>query len=324
MGQGYFFGKAMAAEDVTFERAQHEMVDVVPAESSHASRGRGLLPRARRSMKRAKTIEVVESDVKSVSRVVPEGALADARHEFLWAASSADVEDATIRFVRALGGEVLLADDLAAKDGLPVNLAFAGGPPLLAVSRRDSVPRMLLERHLPALVADAERAMALFVRAENLWRDASGDALTGIANRRYLDRAVARAHPGDGLAMIDLDHFKELNDRKGHLVADEVLRCFGSLLREEVRADDLAGRFGGDEFLLLLREPADPAAVCARLRDRWIERRPSPVTFSAGWALVERGAAPAAALELADRSLYRAKSAGRDCTFGALDSTLPT
>jgi diguanylate cyclase len=112
--------------------------------------------------------------------------------------------------------------------------------------------------------------------------------------------------------MIDLDHFKELNDNQGHLAGDNVLRHFGSMLRDEIRADDLAGRWGGEEFLLLLREQADAGAVCARLRSKWIQRRPTHVTFSAGWSHVRDEHSIRSALDLADRALYHAKDAGRD------------
>jgi diguanylate cyclase len=122
--------------------------------------------------------------------------------------------------------------------------------------------------------------------------------------------------------MIDLDNFKDLNDRHGHAAGDEVLRLFGRMLREEVRADDLAGRFGGEEFLLLLRGPAAPAPACARLREKWIGIRESPTTFSAGWAIVAVDELPSDALERADRSLYEAKRAGRDCARGTPEVTV--
>jgi diguanylate cyclase (GGDEF)-like protein/PAS domain S-box-containing protein len=313
VGQGFFFSRPVPAEEVSFDRvalgnATRDRSAHHRGNSRHATHARRPVP---------STSGAVGSVAKSHPLVTPEVAISEGRHELLWAASCTEVEEAAVRFVRALGGDVVQGEELSPHDVLPGDLAFGGGTPLRAVAAPDSLSRTLLERHLPEFIVDAERAVALTLRAETLWHDAAGDALTGIANRRYLDRAVARAHPGDALVMVDLDNFKELNDELGHLAGDLILRSFGALLREEVRADDLAGRYGGDEFLLLLRAPADPEAVCARLRKRWTERRPSPATFSAGWAVVGSDTSAMAVLELADRALYNAKTAGRDYAFGA-------
>jgi diguanylate cyclase (GGDEF)-like protein/PAS domain S-box-containing protein len=322
VGQGYYFSLPKSAEQVSFSRVQ---LGVVTRRSEDNEGSVGHTARARREhrlQKASASVSVMESVLTNTSPATPEAALADARHDLLWATSVEEVEDAAFRFVRSLGGQVVPANDLSARDSLPTNLALAGGPPQFATAAHDGIARMLLERYLPVFVADAERAVALALRTETLWRDAAGDALTGIANRRYLDRAIARAHHGDVLVMIDLDNFKDLNDRHGHAAGDEVLRLFGRMLREEVRADDLAGRFGGEEFLLLLRGPAAPAPACARLREKWIGIRESPTTFSAGWAIVAVDELPSDALERADRSLYEAKRAGRDCARGTLDETV--
>jgi diguanylate cyclase (GGDEF)-like protein/PAS domain S-box-containing protein len=319
VGQGYYFSLPKSAEQVSFSRVQ---LGVITRRSddedvAHSAQSR----REHRSPQTTASVSVMESILTTTS-ATPESALADARHDLLWATSVEEVEDAAFRFVRSLGGQVVPANDLSARDSLPTNLALAGGTPQFATAAHDGIARMLLERYLPVFVADAERAVALALRTETLWRDAAGDALTGIANRRYLDRAISRARFGDVLVMVDLDNFKELNDRHGHAAGDEVLRSFGKMLREEVRADDLAGRFGGEEFLLLLRGPAAPAPACARLREKWIATRESPITFSAGWAVVALDELPGAALERADRSLYEAKHAGRDCARGSHDVTV--
>jgi len=96
-----------------------------------------------------------------------------------------------------------------------------------------------------------------------------------------------------------------------------VLAAFGRLLADEVRAGDLAARYGGEEFVVVQRVPADPSALCSRLRPEWASRAPFPVTFSAGWAVVEAGEAGKAALGRADQALYTAKSTGRDRAVGA-------
>jgi diguanylate cyclase (GGDEF)-like protein/PAS domain S-box-containing protein len=311
VGQGFLFGRPVPANEVSFKPVKLGNQSGQRNDDQWASNYATRLQQPSHTSPGGN-----ETAGKSREVVSPEAAFAEARRELLWATSCDEVRDAGVRFVQALGGEVVLADEYSRNDALPDVLAFTGGPPLVAVAPRGSVVRQLLERYLPEFIGDAERAVAVVLRTETLWADAAGDALTGIANRRYLDRAVARAHEGDALVMIDLDHFKELNDDLGHLAGDNVLRCFGTMLREEVRADDLAGRYGGDEFLILLRSPANPAEVCARLRNSWIQRRPSPATFSAGWAHVDGDQSTIIALELADCALYLAKTSGRDFAIG--------
>ncbi len=152
---------------------------------------------------------------------------------------------------------------------------------------------------------------------------AETDALTGLLNRRAF---LARARVLEGLArryghslavlMADLDHFKAVNDRFGHAEGDRVLRLFGGLLREVLRGTDLAARFGGDEFVVLMPHTDRQGAVrvAERLRGRLREERESVrCTVSIGIAAasgldadVER------LLTRADRALYRAKHEGRD------------
>ena len=155
------------------------------------------------------------------------------------------------------------------------------------------------------------------------------DELTRLSNRRHiletLIAAQARARrSGQALSvvLVDLDHFKAINDRHGHAAGDAVLCEFGGALRASLRDSDAAGRWGGEEFLLLLPETSAAAAVAIidRLRDA-VARLPfdhvAPglrISFSAG--VTECGAAEAsdAAIERADRAMYQAKQAGRACT----------
>ena len=126
---------------------------------------------------------------------------------------------------------------------------------------------MLLERHLPAFVRDAQRALELLDRPSRLAQDASVDALTGLANRRTLGRALGRLRPEDTVVMIDLDHFKAINDSLGHTEGDKVLRLFGHTLAATVRAADQVGRYGGEEFVVILPE-SGAERFLARLADR--------------------------------------------------------
>jgi len=178
--------------------------------------------------------------------------------------------------------------------------------------------------------ADAEKARLLEVlrsQAEALDRLSREDALTGLFNRRHVDEALAlewerSARFGRDLsvAIADVDHFKAVNDRFSHAAGDEVLRQIARILREGTRAVDVAGRWGGEEFVLLLVEtPPDRAAhLCDRLRAAveahdWSAIAPGlAVTVSLGVAGNAEAADPAALLAAADARLYQAKRAGRN------------
>ncbi|MFC3714457.1 GGDEF domain-containing protein [Sphingoaurantiacus capsulatus] len=157
---------------------------------------------------------------------------------------------------------------------------------------------------------------------------ANRDGLTGLMSRRAFLAAweaemVAETRPPRALLVLDIDHFKAINDRHGHDVGDRVLFQFAALLAGALRGTDLAGRFGGEEFLLLVDadRPADAEALAvrlARLIDGHDFRSPGcpveHVTVSIGVHCVDV-AEPSfdAAFSQADAALYAAKSAGRNC-----------
>ena len=155
---------------------------------------------------------------------------------------------------------------------------------------------------------------------------ATRDALTGLSNRRQIDldleasiRHVQRHGGALCVALVDVDNFKSVNDSFGHTVGDEVLMCVAGCLAGSLRAGDHVGRFGGEEFLLIL--PATTVAQASALLERLrgsleaLQALPSgagPVTASFGLA-AWRGAESAAELvRRADQALYRAKNAGRN------------
>jgi diguanylate cyclase (GGDEF)-like protein len=109
--------------------------------------------------------------------------------------------------------------------------------------------------------------------------------------------------------MIDLDHFKAINDSFGHREGDNILRLFGRTLTFTLRAADHVGRFGGEEFVVILPE-GSAERFLTRLRDEWMKTRPYPITFSAGVASAHLD--PRKALDAADRAMYRAKQSGRN------------
>jgi diguanylate cyclase (GGDEF)-like protein len=120
-------------------------------------------------------------------------------------------------------------------------------------------------------------------------------------------------HDMDSIAMVDLDHFKQINDTYGHADGDRILVAFSRTMRQHLRSSDLVFRLGGEEFLLIMPATTPEGVLTAleNLRQRWRSERMHPVTFSAGVTAVEAGDLSAAILS-ADIALYAAKQAGRD------------
>jgi diguanylate cyclase (GGDEF)-like protein len=150
---------------------------------------------------------------------------------------------------------------------------------------------------------------------------AANDPLTGLANRMTfgdaLERELARAHRDSGdvtLVMLDLDHFKRLNDTRGHQAGDEVLRRTAATLREQRRAYDTVARYGGEEFALIAPglSARDAQTLAERIRAA-IAGNGCDVTASIGVATYPGDAADGEALiAAADKALYHSKHAGRD------------
>ncbi|MES2986402.1 MAG: diguanylate cyclase [Pseudomonadota bacterium] len=165
---------------------------------------------------------------------------------------------------------------------------------------------------------------------EKLRYAATTDELTGLLNRRAfltaLDAEITRsARSGSplALALIDLDHFKSVNDRFGHAGGDEVLRRFATTARETMRAADVIGRLGGEEFAVLMPDTDQVQSGIAgeRLRDAIARRRVvlstgalAPVTISVGVAHYHAGEERDRLIIRADEALYEAKDSGRNRT----------
>jgi diguanylate cyclase (GGDEF)-like protein len=150
------------------------------------------------------------------------------------------------------------------------------------------------------------------------------DALTGVYNRRHIVNEIRRAEAGAAsfsICLLDLDHFKSINDTYGHATGDETLRTVAALIQSEVRKEDCFGRYGGEEFLLLLTgaDLDGSRQFLERIRRR-IESLPvsgitkvPDVTVSVGIAQYRQGEPYGQTIHRADLALYGAKAAGRNC-----------
>jgi len=236
-------------------------------------------------------------------------ALFEATRSLLQLETAVDARRVAVDLIRGLGGAVV-AGGTAGVDILPADVSFGEGGPLAAAAAPGSAARALLDRHLTPFLLDAHRALELSGRVARLAETASIDALTGLPNRRTLEHALGRLTLDETVIILDLDHFKRINDEHGHAAGDDVLRVFGRVLRGIVRARDFGGRFGGEEFVIILAASTGADSLLQRLRGEWLNHRPYPVTFSAG--IARSTGSPDQTMALADGALYRAKNAGRD------------
>lgn len=168
-------------------------------------------------------------------------------------------------------------------------------------------------------------------QAEMLHQAAITDPLTSLSNRRHLmnqiqTRVDACANDGRdlGFMLIDFDHFKQINDKYGHLFGDRVLVAGAHALRDQLNGDDIIGRFGGEEFIVAtsMRDVAEVKKLAERLRARvalalagFLPGEPRATTISIGIAMLSHMPAPARLedlIEAADKAVYAAKSAGRN------------
>ena len=147
---------------------------------------------------------------------------------------------------------------------------------------------------------------------KELNRETVTDQLTGVGNRRLGELLLESLEPGDAVAILDVDRFKQVNDAHGHPEGDRLLRQLGSFLDASMRESDSVARMGGEEFMVVMRG-AGPDAIdtVSRLIRRWEQRAPL-ATFSAGVAVHKSRTSPQSTYTAADGALYRAKEAGRD------------
>jgi len=168
-------------------------------------------------------------------------------------------------------------------------------------------------------------ALNLYKSIRQTMADLELDGLTGFLTRRSFDRNLQHRWPdylehfsSNSVAMIDIDHFKQVNDTWGHAIGDEVIRRLGELLKASLRKEDTLGRYGGEEFVAVLPNTGEPTAYSIMERIRIAAENldfcgtTDTITISIGIATVHGEQKLSKALEMADQALYRAKTNGRN------------
>ncbi len=198
---------------------------------------------------------------------------------------------------------------------------------IIADTRRFVDNTQIMEEAMQETTTQIEMLQEELVQAR---QEATIDALTGLHNRRGLDISLqasldetVRIKKPLCVLMIDIDHFKAINDTHGHLIGDKVLISVGKLLSNQVRGDDYVARYGGEEFIVILQETPITAAFTVaekirssieRLKLKQVKTGKSldPITVSLGVASFRYGEAMEDFLNRCDEALYRAKKLGRN------------
>ncbi len=259
-------------------------------------------------------------------------------------ASWTDFEALPTRATQPLRAECLVQQRPMQADGLPAQSLF----PLPSATDAGAVLEIISQRPLSV---DARTLVASILRIyhnfHSLLDYSERDTLTGLLNRKTFDESFLKAAAGqrqaaqadvgaDGrrsvgrmhevyLGVVDIDHFKLVNDRHGHLIGDEVLLLLSRLMRNTFRFDDRLYRFGGEEFVVMMRcaHAQDATSAFERLR-RNTERHNFPrvghITVSIGFAEVLGSDTPSTAFQRADTAVYYAKEHGRNqvCSHAVL------
>lgn len=230
-----------------------------------------------------------------------------------------------LRFLaRCLGAQIAAAALVTLVNGFGLHFA-SGGAAVLA-----SLPLLLC---YPPIVGYAAYRLARRVRQQNevLSTLSTIDGLTRLVNRTHWEQAAAtefqrcrRIGHSSAVLMLDIDHFKAVNDRHGHPTGDQALRAVAAIVRDSLRLHDVAGRYGGEEFGIVLPgiDAQGAASIAERIRKRIESSIVEPlrgvrVTVSIGYAaLAPEDHDHGAWIARADRALYAAKAAGRNRSMG--------
>jgi two-component system, cell cycle response regulator len=267
------------------------------------------------------------------------------RHEEIELISAEDGKRGIETARSALPAMILLDLDMPDMDGFEVLRCLKNDPatlhiPVIVLSGLQSAQDKVMAFDLGAidyitkpfnlteLRVRVRSALRMHRLVQMLAQCAQLDGLTGLWNRSYFDKrwsdevAANQRHGRPlSLAMLDVDHFKQINDTYGHPAGDAVLQGMSKMLQRECRQEDVACRYGGEEFALVMPDTSPAAAlrVCERIREAMAEiawpRHPERViTLSVGLSGASAAVSlnPAQWLELADQNLYLAKRSGRN------------
>ncbi len=229
------------------------------------------------------------------------------------------------RAVRAMEGEVARIPIL----GLSALEDAARKIEMLKMGANDYVPKPVVEEEFAARVSNLIASKQLFDQVQQQRRElrerSIRDALTGLYNRHYLaevsNQLFAQADRQQrplAVMMVDLDHFKKINDTYGHDVGDKVLSSVGALLAQDCRQGDVAARFGGEEFVILLPDCTQAAAQqrAERLLSDLRELRPANISVTASIGVSAQGSSQIMGFDelfkMADEAVYEAKQSGRN------------
>lgn len=214
--------------------------------------------------------------------------------------------------------------------GRTLGLLFLQGSPDKVENKDDGGQENAYKQHIVSTIAKLSGlALANIKHHETLKNFAIYDSLTGLFNRRYMEETlrreisrVARSKDPLGLIMVDIDHFKQFNDSYGHTAGDMLLRNIGEFFKEKIRCEDIACRYGGEEFVLILpgsslentlRRAEQIHEEIKRVRVRHRGSHIGSVGVSMGVVVfAEHGHSAELLLESADKALYQAKSQGRN------------
>jgi diguanylate cyclase (GGDEF)-like protein len=225
-----------------------------------------------------------------------------------------------------------LVSALVEKSRLPVEIFLPGSIPRFLDIRVTSITDIRSDKNDGYLavmrdITDRKQAESVIeAKSRELERISVTDDLTSLFNRRQANRFLDHEfqiserynHPLT-LVLIDIDDFKQINDRFGHRAGDEIIRSVANILRNNIRTTDLAARMGGDEFLMVMPDTEMDKAwsVMDRIRTTVQTELPiitqSQISISAGITCWFRGDSPDDALERVDRLLYKAKDQGKNC-----------
>jgi len=218
----------------------------------------------------------------------------------------------------------IMVRDLGSTNGTYLNDKFVDTPQPLRDGDLLSIGRTIFKFFQSGNIEQAYH--------QEIYRLTTVDSLTQVYNKRYLletmEREIARAHRYENelsIVMFDLDHFKDVNDTHGHLAGDHILRELSLEIRNRIRQSDIMGRYGGEEFVIILTNTglndaisfAENVRKCIQQHSFNFEDKNIPITISLGVAQLEKNMeTPEALIEKADTNLYRAKENGRNQVVG--------